>query len=61
MTVWLANPSIKLTGWLGIVGFGEIGKAVARKLTAFEPSRIIVSQPREPSAEELDLGYGKKV
>lgn len=45
---------------VGIVGFGEIGKAVARKLTAFEPKRIIVSQPRRPSSEELDLGYGKK-
>jgi phosphoglycerate dehydrogenase-like enzyme len=48
----LANRTV------GIVGLGRIGQAVARRLTAFEPRRIVYADERPAAAEterELDV------
>lgn len=42
---------------VGIVGMGELGKAVARRINPFQPARLLYADPlRLPAAEEAELG-----
>ncbi len=41
---------------IGIMGFGRIGQATAKRLAAFEPGRIIYTATREKKAEGQTIG-----
>eukprot|EP00339_Tiarina_fusa_P010608 CAMPEP_0117046938 /NCGR_PEP_ID=MMETSP0472-20121206/32442_1 /TAXON_ID=693140 ORGANISM="Tiarina fusus, Strain LIS" /NCGR_SAMPLE_ID=MMETSP0472 /ASSEMBLY_ACC=CAM_ASM_000603 /LENGTH=250 /DNA_ID=CAMNT_0004759455 /DNA_START=327 /DNA_END=1076 /DNA_ORIENTATION=- len=58
-TEWMLGKDI-YQSVIGIVGFGAIGQAVAKRLVPFQCKKILVSQPRKPSDEKLDLGFGVK-
>ena len=53
--LWMCGPSIS-GSCVGIVGLGRIGKAVAKRLIPFEPSRILYSGNSRKPDFETDTG-----
>ncbi|KAI1292221.1 Glyoxylate reductase [Halotydeus destructor] len=52
--MWMTGPSVK-NSTVGIIGLGRIGLAIARRLAAFEPAKIVYSG-RQAKTEASGLG-----